>query len=218
MNLLVTIAMLANLAYLAAAAAVATMPNNNNQAAVDNLEKRTEVTFAWGRYPIQNCSSPSLGRSPPEHSISVKDCEWVLKMITSNNGGYFELWNFDSAGYKPIVGYKTCVLAVSHAVTKNSSDYAVIGNDDVAAIMKLALANFQHDGHVATVTGNMTCGPNNANIGILVYNGLMGGADGVPVNAGTTTMLGDAWGGATGTGRAPALPSVTMTLANMTLV
>lgn len=75
--------------------------------------------------------------------------------------------------------------------------------------MRMALVNFQKDGHVATVTGNMTCGPDNATLGVLIYNGLTGGSGG-PVNASTTTMMGDAWGGATGTGKAPALPSVTM--------
>ncbi|KUI53586.1 hypothetical protein VP1G_00884 [Cytospora mali] len=199
------IVMVANLACLAIAAIV---PNYKN--ASHNLaNKRTEVTFAWDGYPVQNCSIPSLGRSPPEHSILAKDCEWVLNMILSNNGGYFELWNFDSTKYQPIVGYQTCVLAVSHAVTHNSSDYAIVGNGDVATVMRIALANFKHSEHVATVTGNMTCGPNKATLGVLIYNGLAGDSGG-PVNASSTTMMGDSWGGATGTGAAPALPSVTV--------
>jgi hypothetical protein len=120
MNFLMTIAMLANFVYLAAAAAM-----RDDDQASDSLAKRTEVTFAWHHYPVQNCSSLELGRSPPEHSILAEHCQWVLTMITSNNGGYFELWNFDSAKYEPIVGYKTCVLALSHAVSKKSGDYAV---------------------------------------------------------------------------------------------
>ncbi|KUI69607.1 hypothetical protein VM1G_05547 [Cytospora mali] len=204
MNLFAIVVMIANLACLVIAAIVP-----HSKKASHNLAKRTEVTFAWDGYPVQNCSIPSLGRSPPEHSILAKDCEWVLNMILSNNGGYFELWDFDNPEYKPIVGYKTCVLAVSHAVTNNSSDYAIVGNEDVATIMRTALANFQHDKHVATVTGNMTCGPNNATLGVLIYNGLKGDSGG-PVNASSTTMMGDAWGGATGTGAPPALPSATV--------
>lgn len=237
------------LANLACIATAAILPSYDQ--GVQNLVKRTEVTFVWHDYPVQNCSVPELGRSPPEHSILVEDCEWVRTMITSNNGGFFELWNFNSAKYKPIVGYKTCVLAVSHAVTHNSSDYAMyvsktltvpktqchhlvshlivprcfqfcfcftpltitfypsVGNDDVATIMATVLDNFQKDGYVATVTGNMTCGPDNATLGLLLYNGLTGGSGG-PVNASITTMMGDAWGGASGTGKAPALPSVTV--------
>lgn len=75
--------------------------------------------------------------------------------------------------------------------------------------MRVALKDFQdHDGHVATLTGGMYCGPNNASVGLLVYNGMTGGVGGPVVNASTTTMIGDAWSRATGTGRPPPLPSV----------
>lgn len=120
MNFLITFAMLAKLAYLAAAAAM-----GDYKQASDGLEKRTEVTFAWKHYPVQNCSTPVLARNAPEHSISAEDCQWVLTMITSNNGGFFELWDFDGHLFKPIIGYQSCVLAVHHAISQNSSDYAM---------------------------------------------------------------------------------------------
>lgn len=121
MNILLTIAMLANLAYLAAAAVM----GHPSQQASHTPQKRTEVTFAWRHYPVQNCSLPELARRQPERSVLANDCQFVLTMITSNNGGYFELWDFDSPQFKPIVGYQSCVLAVYHSVDTNTSDYAV---------------------------------------------------------------------------------------------
>lgn len=120
MNFLIAIAMLANLAYLAAAAAMSKYKQTS-----DGLEKRTEVTFAWKQYAVQNCSALELERNPPEKSVLAEDCQWVLNMITSNNGGYFELWDFETHVFKPIIGYQSCVLAVYHSVNQNASDYAM---------------------------------------------------------------------------------------------
>lgn len=89
-----------------------------------DLVERTEVTFAWKHYPVHNCSPPKLDRNPSEREILATDCQWLLTMITSNNGGFFELWDFDNSSYKPLLGYNTCVLAASHPVTQNASDYA----------------------------------------------------------------------------------------------
>lgn len=101
--------------------------------------------------------------------------------------------------------------------TSNTYALRSVGNEDVAGIMRTALIDFQDDGHVATLTGSMTCGPNNASIGILVYNGMTGDSGG-PFNASTTTMIGDAWSRVTGTGKPPALPSATMLVpSNVTL-
>ncbi|ROV89358.1 hypothetical protein VPNG_10131 [Cytospora leucostoma] len=197
------IVMLANLAYLGLPAAVP-----GSLQTTHDLMERTEVTFAWKHYPVHDCSLPKLDRNPPEHDILAADCLWLLNMITSNNGGFFELWNFDNSSYKPLLGHNTCVLAASHNVTQNTSDYAVVGNQDVAIILSMALANFQDDGYLPTVAGNITCGRNDVSLNLLIYNGLTGGSGG-PVNASTTTMLGYAWSNATRTSTVPALPSVT---------
>lgn len=103
------------------------------------------------------------------------------------------------------------IPSVVSKIDTNTLQPPSIGNEDVAGIMRTVLADFQNDTYVATLTGSMNCGPNNASLGILLYNGLTGDSGG-PFNAVTTTMVGDAWGGATGTGRLPALPSVSMVL------
>ncbi|KAK7728884.1 hypothetical protein SLS53_009347 [Cytospora paraplurivora] len=196
------IVLLVNLAYLGLPAVV---PGSHQNA--HDLMERTEVTFAWKHYPVHDCSLPKLDRNPPDHEILAADCLWLLTMITSNNGGFFELWAFDNPSYKPLLGYNTCVLAAYHNVTHNTSDYAAVGNEDIAIILSMVLANFQDDGRLPTVTGNITCGRNDTSLNLLIYNGLTGGSGG-PVLASTTTMLGYAWSNATRTGTVPALPSV----------
>lgn len=83
-----------------------------------------------------------------------------------------------------------------------------VGNEDIAVILRMAMADFQEDGRLPTVTGNITCGRNDTSLGLIIYNGLTGGSGG-PVSASTTTMLGYAWSNATRTATVPALPSVT---------
>ncbi|KAL1846844.1 hypothetical protein Daus18300_014129 [Diaporthe australafricana] len=172
MNIIAFIGLLASMVYITVAAAVpqhADMPLGP--------AKRTESTFAWKKYFVHNCSTPTLYANDGGDKISGGDCIGLVDFQSGNNGGYYELWDFDHFNnftYKPIVGFGTCMLAVSHAASDKPNDYAVVGSADVMALMAAVLAKFQVAGSIPTISGSFVCGPNHAPLDLLVYNGSSG--------------------------------------------
>lgn len=123
MNIMAFIGLLASMVCITVAAAVP-----QHTAAPLGPAKRTESTFAWKNYFVNNCSSPALYANDGGIKISGDDCKNLSEWQSSNNGGYYELWDFNHFNnftYKPIAGFGTCVLAVSHAVSDKPDDYAV---------------------------------------------------------------------------------------------
>jgi hypothetical protein len=124
MNRFAIIGLLATMIHHFMAAAV---PEHAN--AAPNIEKRVESTFAWKEYFVRNCSVPCLAaRDDDPMTINGEDCKNLSIWQSSNNGGYYELWDFDhfnNLTYRPIVGHDTCVVALSHAATNTPNDYAV---------------------------------------------------------------------------------------------
>lgn len=124
MNPFALLGLLATMVYFAMAAAV---PEHANSAA--NIEKRVESTFAWREYFVHNCTTPCLTASDyGDKTINGEDCNNLSVWQSSNNGGYYELWDFEhfnNLTYRPIVGHDTCVVALSHANSFVPIDYAM---------------------------------------------------------------------------------------------
>lgn len=124
MNRFAILGLLATKIYLTMAAAV---PEHASFAA--NTEKRVESTFAWKEYFVRNCTTPCLAASDDgDMTINGEDCKNLSTWQSGNNGGYYELWdfnNFNNLTYRPVVGHDTCVVALSHAETNIPDDYAM---------------------------------------------------------------------------------------------
>ncbi|KAJ0106759.1 hypothetical protein J7T55_001283 [Diaporthe amygdali] len=172
MNIFTIFGLLANIIYMTVAAALPSSPGQTF-----GLAKRVESTFAWKDYFVRNCSAPLLYPNEGTQTIIADDCGKLSNWQSSNNGGYFELWDFSHLNnftYKPIVGYNTCVIAISHAVSNDSCDYAVVGSLDVIGLANQALGSFQVNGTLPTISGSFVCGPNHAPLNILIYDGQSG--------------------------------------------
>lgn len=124
MNIATILGLLATMIYLAMAAAVPGYPD-----AFPSVAKRVEATFAWREYFVRNCTTPYLRAVNVDNkTIDGNDCKNLSEWQSGNNGGYYELWDFNHFNnytFKPIVGHDTCVVALHHGENVIPNDYAV---------------------------------------------------------------------------------------------
>ncbi|POS77359.1 hypothetical protein DHEL01_v204238 [Diaporthe helianthi] len=217
MNTATILSLLATMIYLTVAAAVPPA-GYFSTAPTGSVAKRVEATFAWREYFVRNCTALNLTAVDVlNKTIDGNDCENLSAWQSGNNGGYYELWDFNHSSnytYRPIVGHDTCVIALHHS-ENGPNDYAVIGSLDVIDLIATVLSRFELNGKLPTIGGSLVCGPNRVSLNILIYNGRTGwqgtGNTAVPIS-----LNGAAGGTDYNTGSPPPMPVISVPMAGPT--